>query len=96
VGDTVYFHMTNLEQDWDVVHGIGVKGANNAEILVAPGADQDAEMDPHARRDLPLLLHGLLLRTPPGDAGIRARLAPRGGGADLLRNRKLKAPNHSD
>ncbi len=37
VGDTVYIHLTNLEQDWDVVHGIAVKGANNAEILVAPG-----------------------------------------------------------
>jgi nitrous-oxide reductase len=37
VGDTVYLHVTNLEQDWDVVHGIAVKGAQNAEILLAPG-----------------------------------------------------------
>jgi nitrous-oxide reductase len=37
VGDTVYLHVTNLEQDWDVVHGIAVKGAQNAEILIAPG-----------------------------------------------------------
>jgi len=37
VGDTVYFHLTNLEQDWDVVHGIAVKGGQHAEILVAPG-----------------------------------------------------------
>jgi nitrous-oxide reductase len=37
VGDTVYVHVTNLEQDWDVLHGIAVKGANNAEILIAPG-----------------------------------------------------------
>jgi nitrous-oxide reductase len=37
VGDTVYFHLTNLEQDWDVVHGIAIKGNQNAEILVAPG-----------------------------------------------------------
>jgi len=37
VGDTVYIHLTNLEQEWDVVHGIAVKGANNSEILVAPG-----------------------------------------------------------
>src|SRR5690606_5077656 len=28
VGDEVYFHVTNLEQDWDVPHGFGVKGAN--------------------------------------------------------------------
>ncbi|MBL0309908.1 MAG: Sec-dependent nitrous-oxide reductase [Bacteroidetes bacterium] len=37
VGDNVYFHVTNLEQDWDVPHGFAVKGANNAEILVLPG-----------------------------------------------------------
>ncbi|MBL7942431.1 MAG: Sec-dependent nitrous-oxide reductase [Flavobacteriales bacterium] len=37
VGDEVYFHVTNLEQDWDVPHGFAVKGAANAEILVMPG-----------------------------------------------------------
>ncbi len=37
VGDNVYFHVTNLEQDWDVPHGLGVMGANNAELLVMPG-----------------------------------------------------------
>lgn len=37
VGDEVYFHVTNLEQDWDVPHGFGVKGAQNAELLIMPG-----------------------------------------------------------
>jgi len=37
MGDEVYFHVTNLEQDWDVPHGFAVKGANNAEILIMPG-----------------------------------------------------------
>jgi len=37
LGDEVYFHVTNLEQDWDVPHGFAVKGANNAEILIMPG-----------------------------------------------------------
>jgi nitrous-oxide reductase len=37
VGDTVYFHVTNLEQDWDVPHGFAVMGASNAELLVMPG-----------------------------------------------------------
>lgn len=37
VGDEVYFHVTNLEQDWDLPHGFAVKGNNNAEILVLPG-----------------------------------------------------------
>lgn len=39
-GDDVYFHVTNLEQDWDVPHGLAIKGAQNAEILVMPGETQ--------------------------------------------------------
>ena len=37
LGDEVYFHVTNLEQDWDVPHGFAVKGANTAELLIMPG-----------------------------------------------------------
>jgi nitrous-oxide reductase len=37
VGDTVLFHVTNLEQDWDVPHGFAILGANNAELLIMPG-----------------------------------------------------------
>lgn len=37
LGDEVYFHITNLEQDWDVPHGFAVKGALNAELLIMPG-----------------------------------------------------------
>ncbi|HLW49328.1 MAG TPA: Sec-dependent nitrous-oxide reductase [Sphingobacteriaceae bacterium] len=37
LGDTVYFHVTNLEQDWDMPHGFAIKGANNSELLVMPG-----------------------------------------------------------
>lgn len=40
VGDNVYFHVTNLEQDWDVPHGFAIKGALNAEILIMPGETQ--------------------------------------------------------
>jgi nitrous-oxide reductase len=40
VGDNVYFHVTNLEQDWDVPHGFAVRGATNAEILIMPGETQ--------------------------------------------------------
>jgi nitrous-oxide reductase len=36
-GDEVFFHITNLEQDWDVPHGFAIKGANNAELLIMPG-----------------------------------------------------------
>ena len=37
LGDEVYFHVTNLEQDWDVPHGFAIKGALNAELLIMPG-----------------------------------------------------------
>ncbi len=36
-GEDVYFHITNLEQDWDVPHGFAIKGAQNAELLIMPG-----------------------------------------------------------
>jgi nitrous-oxide reductase len=36
-GDTVYFHVTNIEQDWDIVHGFAVFGAQNAELILQPG-----------------------------------------------------------
>ena len=37
-GDTVYFHVTNLEQDWDVPHGFAAIGSTtDAELLVMPG-----------------------------------------------------------
>jgi nitrous-oxide reductase len=37
MGDTVYFHVTNIEQDWDILHGFAVLGANNAELILNPG-----------------------------------------------------------
>lgn len=46
VGDEVYFHVTNLEQDWDVPHGFAIKGAINAEILIMPGETQTLKWIP--------------------------------------------------
>lgn len=46
VGDEVYFHVTNLEQDWDVPHGFAVKGANNGELLIMPGETQTLKWVP--------------------------------------------------
>jgi len=37
LGDTVYFHITNIEQDWDIMHGFAVLGNTNAELLLQPG-----------------------------------------------------------
>ena len=46
MGDEVYFHVTNLEQDWDVPHGFAIKGANNAELLIMPGETQTLKWSP--------------------------------------------------
>jgi nitrous-oxide reductase len=46
VGDEVYFHLTNLEQDWDVPHGFAVLGAQNAELLVMPGQTRTLKWTP--------------------------------------------------
>jgi nitrous-oxide reductase len=37
LGDTLYFHVTNLEQDWDVPHGFAMMGAPTSELLIMPG-----------------------------------------------------------
>jgi len=46
VGDVVYFHITNLEQDWDIPHGFAVKGLQNSELLVMPGATESIMWQP--------------------------------------------------
>ena len=46
LGDEVYIHVTNLEQDWDVPHGFAIKGARNAELLIMPGETQTMKWVP--------------------------------------------------
>ena len=46
LGDEVYFHVTNIEQDWDMPHGFAVKGAKNGELLVMPGETQTLKWVP--------------------------------------------------
>jgi nitrous-oxide reductase len=46
LGDTVYFHITNLEQEWDVVHGFAIKGGQMGEVLLAPGQTKTLKWEP--------------------------------------------------
>jgi nitrous-oxide reductase len=46
VGDTVYFHVTNLEQDWDVPHGFAVEGARTSDLLIMPGETLTLKWEP--------------------------------------------------
>ncbi|TDQ28896.1 nitrous oxide reductase apoprotein [Tenacibaculum caenipelagi] len=45
-GDKVYFHVTNLEQDYDVPHGISMIGANTSELLIMPGQTETFVWEP--------------------------------------------------
>lgn len=47
IGDEVYFHVTNLEQDWDIPHGFAIKGASNAELLIMPGETSTLKWTPN-------------------------------------------------
>lgn len=46
VGDKVYFHVTNHEQDYDVPHGISIIGANTSELLIMPGQTETFVWEP--------------------------------------------------
>lgn len=46
VGDKVYFHVTNLEQDYDVPHGIAMIGAQTSELLIMPGQTETFIWEP--------------------------------------------------
>jgi nitrous-oxide reductase len=48
VGDEVYFHVTNLEQDWDAPHGFAIKGSTSSELLIMPGETQTLKFSPKA------------------------------------------------
>jgi nitrous-oxide reductase len=46
VGDRVYFHITNHEQDFDVPHGFAMIGQNDAELLIMPGQTKTSVWEP--------------------------------------------------
>jgi len=46
IGDKVYFHITNFEQDFDVPHGFAVIGGHNTELLIMPGATETLLWEP--------------------------------------------------
>jgi len=48
VGDTVYFHVTNIEQDWNIAHGFAVFGANTSGLTLPPGETRTLKWIPQA------------------------------------------------
>jgi nitrous-oxide reductase len=89
VGDSVFFHVTNLEQDWDVPHGFAMLGAQNAELLIMPGQTRTLTWQPPRPGVYPFYctdfcsalhqeMQGYLRVSPKGAA---TRLMWNGGGA---------------
>ena len=94
VGDSVYFHVTNLEQDWDVPHGFAVLGANNSELLLMPGQTRTLVWVPSRVGRVPVLLHRLLLGAAPGDAGLHPGVAQGFDGGAQVEQPELQAAEH--
>jgi nitrous-oxide reductase len=46
IGDKVYFHITNHEQDFDVPHGFSMIGQNTSELLIMPGQTKTSIWEP--------------------------------------------------
>ena len=77
VGDEVYFHVTNLEQDWDIPHGFAIKNNPGAELLIMPGRNSNIEIHTNTTGNLSVLLHGLLLCSAPGNVRVLKSISKR-------------------
>jgi nitrous-oxide reductase len=105
VGDSVYFHVTNIEQDWDIVHGFGVLGAENAEIIIAPGETRTLRWIPKAAGIYPFYctdfcsalhqeMQGYVRVSGPGsNVPLKANVSPRAA-SQVSRARALPKPVH--
>lgn len=82
VGDEVYFHFTNLEQEWDIPHGLAIKGANNAEILVMPGATKTLKWEPDRVGIFPFYCTDFCSALHQEMSGY-IRVSPKGSGVPL-------------
>jgi nitrous-oxide reductase len=83
VGDTVYFHHTNVEQDWDVVHGFAIKGMNTAEVLLAPGQTKTHKWVPSRTGVYPFYCTAFCSALHQEMQGY-VRVHPRGSNAQLV------------
>jgi nitrous-oxide reductase len=85
VGDTVYFHVTNLEQDWDVPHGFAVTGAGTSEILVMPGDTRTITWTPQREGVYPFYCTDFCSALHQEMQGY-IRVSPRGSDVPLTHN----------
>lgn len=87
LGDTVYFHITNLEQDWDVPHGFAVIGNQNAELLVMPGQTRTLTWTPTKEGVFPFYCTDFCSALHQEMSGY-VRVSPRGSNVQLSANKQ--------
>ena len=90
VGDTVYFHVTNVEQDWDILHGFAVLGAQNAELILAPGETRTLKWVPRTTGIYPFYCTDFCSALHQEMQGY-ARVSPAGSNVPLVANISPKA-----
>jgi nitrous-oxide reductase len=90
VGDTVLFHVTNVEQDWDILHGFAILGAENAELIMAPGETRTLRWTPKSTGIFPFYCTDFCSALHQEMQGY-ARVSPTGSAVPLVANVSAKA-----
>ena len=96
VGDSVYFHVTNLEQDWDIPHGFAAMGDRNGELLVMPGETRTLAWVPRGAGIYPFYCTDFCSALHQEMQGY-VRVSPKGSNVPLdLGHRQAAAPGARD
>jgi nitrous-oxide reductase len=90
VGDTVVFHVTNIEQDWDILHGFAVLGNNNSELILQPGETRSLMWIPKAPGVYPFYCTDFCSALHQEMQGY-IRVSPPGASVKLMANVSKKA-----
>src|SRR6478672_5403770 len=90
VGDTVYFHVTNIDQDWDIVHGIAVMGAKNSNMVIPPGETRTIKWVPRTPAVYPFYCTDFCSALHQEMSGY-ARVSPAGSSTPLKANVSARA-----
>ena len=90
VGDTVKFHVTNIEQDWDILHGFAVLGANTSEVILQPGETRTLSWVPKEEGIYPFYCTDFCSALHQEMQGY-VRVSPAGSNIPLVANLSPKA-----
>jgi nitrous-oxide reductase len=90
LGDTVKFHVTNVEQDWDILHGFAVLGATTSELIVLPGETKTLTWVPKATGVYPFYCTDFCSALHQEMSGY-VRVSPASAGVPLVANTSPRA-----